>query len=422
MIRKLLVLLAVLLACAGIVTASGSAEAASQGTALRMLWWGSESRHAPTLEALDLYAEKNPGVTVSGEYQGWDGYYQRIATQLAGGTAADIIQIDQPWLHELCTRGDVFAEIDTSIVDTSGFDPQFLEDYCTFEGTLVGLPTGVSVNTMVVDPAFLERFGIDPDTKWTWENMVEYGKMIHEADPTCYLNGASPDLFRYWWEMYIAQIAGGVVSEDKEIMFTLEQATQSFEYFKQWLDYGVVAPFSKTSLFFQKFHENPDWISGKMGLSWSWVASMEKDMSSRDMTTTTLPVMEGAENSGVLMRPAQLFVVSESSPNKEEAMKVLDFVFNDPEAVKILGTARAIPAVEGARATLVEAGLISELAQRATDEGIAQAGWPQSTWQMNSSVAQTMQDVIDEFGYGELTPEEAAAKMIESLEATLSRL
>ena len=41
---------------------------------------------------------------------------------------------------------------------------------------------------------------------------------------------------------------------------------------------------------------------------------------------------------------------------------------------------------------------------------------------MNSSVAQTMQDVIDEFGYGELTPEEAAAKMIESLEATLSRL
>ncbi len=41
---------------------------------------------------------------------------------------------------------------------------------------------------------------------------------------------------------------------------------------------------------------------------------------------------------------------------------------------------------------------------------------------MNSEVMQVMQDVIDEFGFGRLTPEEASAKLIKNLEATLASL
>jgi oligogalacturonide transport system substrate-binding protein len=66
--------------------------------------------------------------------------------------------------------------------------------------------------------------------------------------------------------------------------------------------------------------------------------------------------------------------------------------------------------------------MISEMAEKATNEGIAQAGDPQSVYQMNSEVMQVMQDVIDEFGFGRLTPEEASAKLIKNLEATLASL
>lgn len=407
---------------AGGSSESSSSSAQSGTTTLRMLWWGGETRHIPTLKVLEMYTESNPDVKIDGEYMGWDGYYQRIVTQLAGGTAADILQIDQPWFNELCSLGDVFVEIDPSIVDLSGFDQSFLDMYCVYNGRLLGLPTGVNVNTMLVDRNLLEANGIDPDTVWTWENIVTEGKKFHEADSTQYLMGSAPDIIRFWWETYMAQLAGGVVDSDKNLMFTREQAIQSFEYFKQWFDYGIVQPFAQSSLFYQKFQESPDWINGKMALAWDWISSMEKSIGSRDMSTTTFPVMENAVQSGVLMRPSQLFVVPKSSASAEDALKVINYMFNDPEAVEVLGTARSIPPTSNARAVLAEKGLISELVEKATNEGIAQAGLPQSTWQMNSDVTQAMQDVIDEFGYGRLTPEQAADRMISSLESTLARL
>jgi oligogalacturonide transport system substrate-binding protein len=375
------------------------------------------------LEALKLYNQRNPNVKIEGEYSGWDGYYQKIVTQIAGGTAADIIQIDQPWLNELCSKGDVFATIDPTVIDISQFDQSFLDNYCTYEGQLKGLPTGTNVNTFLVDVKLLKESGIDPDTVWTWENIVSEGRKVHQKDSSKYFSSATPDIIRFWFEVYMAQLAGGVVDENKQVLFTEEQGTQAFTYFKSWFDEGIVAPFAQTSLFYQKFQENPDWINGKMATAWDWVSSMDKDIGSKqNIETRKFPVMDGAKNTGVLMRPSQIFVVNNNSANKAEAMKVVDFLFNDAESASILGICRGIPATSGAREVLAAQGAITAMAEKATNEGISQAGLPQSVWQMNSEVMQTMQDVIDEFGYGRLTPQQASRKMIQSLQSTLASL
>jgi oligogalacturonide transport system substrate-binding protein len=150
---------------------------------------------------------------------------------------------------------------------------------------------------------------------------------------------------------------------------------------------------------------------------------MDKDIGAREnFETRQFPVMDGAMNTGILMRPSQIFVVNNNSKNKDEAIKLLDYLFTDPEAIEKLGLARGIPSTKIGRSVLAEKGMISEMAEKATNEGIAQAGDPQSVYQMNSEVMQVMQDVIDEFGFGRLTPEEASAKLIKNLEATLASL
>ena len=420
--KKFILSIFIALMCSLMAFSSGSSDGKSGEKDLRMLWWGGDSRHAPTLQMLEMFEEENPGVSVEGEYVGWDGYYQKIVVQLSGGTAADVLQIDQPWFNELCSLGDVFLEIDPDIVDLSGFDQAFLDMFCVYDGRLLGLPTGVNVNTLLMDKVLLREHGIDPDITWTWDTIVSEGRKLHESDPSMYFDGATPDVVKFWWEMYMAQLAGGVVDEDKNLMFTRDQAIQSFEYFKQWFDLGIVAPFAQSSLFYQKFEENPDWINGKMATGWSWTSSMEKAIGNRTVTTTTLPVMDDAVQTGVLMRPSQIFVVPKSTAYPEEAMKLLDYIFNDPEAVTVLGTCRSVPPASNARKVLSDAGLITELVETTTNNGIAQAGWPQSTWQSNSQVIQVMQDVIDEFGYGRLTPEEAADRMIDGLTAVLAKL
>jgi oligogalacturonide transport system substrate-binding protein len=422
--KKTLVLLLIALLAMGTVFAAGSKEAAKQDgpVTLRLSWWGGDSRHTPTLAAMDAYSAANPNVKLEGEYGGWDGYYQKIVTQIAGGTAADIIQIDQPWLAELASKGDVFTVIDNSMVDLSQFDADFLKNYCTYDGKLLGLPTGTNVNTFIVDDQMLTSFGIDPNTQWTWDNIITEGKKINQQDKSAFFSGASPDIMRYWFEIYIAQLAGAVVDNNKKVAFTEAQGTEAFTYFKRWFDEGIVAPFSQTSLFYQKFQENPSWINGKMATSWTWVSSMDKDIGARKMSTRQFPVMAGAKNTGVLMRPSQIMVVNSNSKNEAEAVKLLNYLFTDPQALELLGLARGIPATVIGRSTLAAKGAISTMAEKATNEGIAQAGLPQSTYQMNSEVIQVMQDVIDEFGFGKLTPAEASAKLIKNLNAVLATL
>ncbi len=395
----------------------------AENVTLRVSWWGGDSRHTPTLGALEAYSTKNPNVKLEGEYGGWDGYYQKLVTQVAGGTAADIIQIDQPWLNELCSKGDVFAEIASSDFDLQQFDADFLRNYCTYKDKLMGLPSGTNVNTFLVDTKLLSGSGIDPNTVWTWENIITEGKKIHQKDSSKYFSSATPDILRFWFEVYVAQIAGEVVDSNKRVAFTEEQGKEAFTYLKRWFDEGIIAPFSQTSLFYQKFQENPDWIRGNTATAWDWVSSMGKDIGSKqNIETRQFPVMEGAKNSGVLMRPSQILVVNNNSKNKAEAIQVLNYLFSDTEAIEILGTARGIPSTVLGRKILAEKGLISQMAEKATNEGIAQAGLPQSIWQMNSEVIQTMQDVIDEFGFGKLTPQQASAKMIQSLKTTLANL
>lgn len=422
--KSVVALLVVLLAMSS-VFASGAKESSKEAdnVTLRVSWWGGDSRHTPTLQAMDAYSKKNPNVKLEGEYGGWDGYYQKLVTQVAGGTAADIIQIDQPWLNELCSKGDVFAEISATDFDLTQFDADFLKNYCTYNGKLMGLPSGTNVNTFIVDTKLLSDSGIDPNTVWTWENIISEGKKIHQKDPSKYFSSATPDILRFWFEVYIAQLAGEVVGNNKRVAFTEEQGTMAFTYFKRWFDEGIVAPFSQTSLFYQKFQENPDWIKGNTASAWDWVSSMGKDIGTKqNIETRQFPVMAGAKNSGVLMRPSQILVVNNNSKNKKEAIKFLNYMFYDNEGIITLGTSRGIPSTVIGRKSLAEKGLISKMEEKATNEGTLQAGNPQSVWQMNSEVIQTMQDVIDEFGFGKLTPQQASAKMIQSLNATLASL
>lgn len=76
-------------------TAAGATEAAEstktgdqEPVTIRFSWWGGESRHKATLEAVDAFMKEYPWITVECEYSAWDGWQDKVATQLAGGNGA----------------------------------------------------------------------------------------------------------------------------------------------------------------------------------------------------------------------------------------------------------------------------------------------------------------------------------------------
>ena len=83
--------LSLILALVMLLAVCPLAQAEEQVT-IRFAWWGDAVRHEATLKAIELFEAKYPHINVEPEYGGWDGYNDKLQTQIAGGTAADVVQ------------------------------------------------------------------------------------------------------------------------------------------------------------------------------------------------------------------------------------------------------------------------------------------------------------------------------------------
>src|ERR1700722_15868323 len=75
--------------------ASGATLAGpSQGSpakSLRVAWWGSVDRAKKFNAIFAAWKKKNPNVASTGEYADFDPYWDRFATQSAGGNLPDVV-------------------------------------------------------------------------------------------------------------------------------------------------------------------------------------------------------------------------------------------------------------------------------------------------------------------------------------------
>ncbi|MDR1467766.1 MAG: extracellular solute-binding protein [Spirochaetaceae bacterium] len=401
-----------------------AAAKADSGTTLRFSWWGGDSRHQATLKVIELYQQKNPGVKIEAEYGGWDGYREKLVTQIAGGTAPDIMQIDQPWLFELSSMGEVFLTIDSSVpIDTSKFDKNFLNSYCLFQNQVKGLPTGLNGETFLVNTALLRKAGVDPNTEWNWDNLFTEGKKVSALGPRNYLLAIDPALTRFLFQKYMNQIAGGMIDENKNILFTEQQAASALTLFKRLLDEKVLIPYSDSSLYYQKPEENPEWINGNLALMHAWVSNQDRSGAGvPGLTIKSLPVMPNAKDSGILVRPSQILTINKNSKNTAAAAKFVDFFFNDPEAAEILNIQRGIPPTSTARELLASKKLIAPLVEEGTNVALAHMGKPQTVWEMNTEIVDILEDCIGKMAFGQTSPAQAAKEMRDRIATKLASL
>ena len=129
---------------------------------LRFSWWGSDSRHKATLDAIKLFEEKNPGIKIKAEYGGTDGYFQKLSTQITGNTAPDIMQVDYIWLYNFSKNGDGFYDISQlkDEFDLSNYSEEALS-YTTINGKINAIPVGMNGRAFFFNKSLYERAGVE---------------------------------------------------------------------------------------------------------------------------------------------------------------------------------------------------------------------------------------------------------------------
>jgi multiple sugar transport system substrate-binding protein len=157
---------------------SGSQGGGGEGgaTELALAWWGNPTRNKNTEAMIATYMAANPNVKISGQPGEFNSYWDKLATQTAGGTAPDIIQMDMAYIAEYGTRG---ALLDLGQVDVSKF-VEGTVDSGKINDKLVGVNAGINSALFFANPTVFEKAKMElpDDMTWTWDQMAEVGAEV----------------------------------------------------------------------------------------------------------------------------------------------------------------------------------------------------------------------------------------------------
>ena len=410
----------------GSAAAEISQDQAKQAT-LRFGWWGGDDRHKGTLDTINLYMSKNPNIKIEAEYGGYDDYYKKLLTQLAGGTAPDIMQLDQPWLFDLNKQGKMFVDLNTEkdIVKTESFDQQFLKDFCIIGGELQGLPTGINGQIAMYNRTLLEKAGVTVKQDWNWEDLLNMSRQLHSADPECYMLNGDFRNIDYNLRRYFKQKTGKAwINEDYTMGFTRDELVDTFSFLLKMLDNYVYMPFSEIAPYDAEADKNPRWAKGQIGATLDDLSGFDSLQSTTqgDLEILPIPVATGAKTPAGIVRPSQLLGINAKSSNVDEAAKFINYFFTDKDAILTLGTLRGVPPTDEARTILTDNGTLDKKYIDGVNAALKTRGTPENALEVNEEIVQITLDVIQKVGFKKSTPEQGADELIKRYTEKLNEL
>jgi multiple sugar transport system substrate-binding protein len=326
----------------GTAAACGDDSGGSSGkTELSIFWWGADARAELTDKALALYTQKHPNVTFKKTWQANQGYYDKLATLTAGGNAPDIFQIDDNAIAEYAGRGvtlDLTPYSTNGKLDVSKF-PAGLKAYGEVDGKLVGVAMGENTQGLVYDKTLLDKFKLQaPKTGMSWDDFITWAVNVSKTSKIPGTQDASAVYQALW--VWLRQ-NGKDLYNGSQIAF---DETDMTKWFQLWANARKAGATPTPDV----IHEGNDSsvskqlvVTGKADTSWVWTNQMPelKKNTKSDLGLVAYP----GDPSAQWARASLYFSVFRGSPRKDAAVDVVNFLANDPECGKILGTDRGLP-------------------------------------------------------------------------------
>lgn len=400
----------------------------AQAEDLRMSWWGGDSRHEATQAALKICGEKY-GHTISPEFTGFDGHFERLATQIAGGTEPDIMQVNWPWLPIFSNDGSRFADLSelSEIIDLSNWSADQLASG-TMNGKLNGLPVSTTARLFAFNTTAWERAGLPLPT--TWDELVAAGPVFRDK--------LGPDHFPFEAShldatlivlLYGTQMTGRslIDATTNKVAWSAEELTTAIEFYQKLVDNHVVPSQEAVAAAGNvPLEENANWTEGRLGGTYQWDTTYEKIgtpmAEGEKLVYTGMLSLDDQKTQGIYRKPSMVFAISANTKYPEAAAQILNCLMNEETGVTALGSTRGIPASTAARELLMAGGKIETVQIEAQNRVLEGEGPTISPFLEHPDVRSVMIDALEMFAYGKIDAATAAEEMLIGIEAVLSNI
>ncbi|GAB3651444.1 ABC transporter substrate-binding protein [Glycomyces tarimensis] len=339
----------------------GPAGTADDPIEISFDWWGDEARAEITQQAVDLFQERNEGITVRTNFSDFPTYWESMTTRMAGRDLPDVLNMDYSRLLQFGSNGMLLPL--EGLVDTSDFLEGFLDTgYVNDE--LVAVPIAGNTLGLIYRSDWYQSAGVTLEAGYSWE---DYHQAIQ--DVTASLDGERWGGGDYagqyhFMELWLRQQGGSFYTEDGAALnFDISQLNEWWSMNQQLHADGAVPPIDVSS---QWAPEN-GFVLDKIGadLGWdnflAWYAPTVAE-NGGTMALAAPPSLD-PNNLGLYLKPSMQLCISATTEHPEESAALIDFLLTDPEAIAILGTNRGIPATNVGRENVE----LDEISQQVLD-------------------------------------------------------
>ncbi len=324
-------------------------EESGGGTNLTVSWWGNQSRNEKTQGALDLYSEKNPGVTFEGQFSEWSDYWNKLATSSASHSLPDIIQMDYKYLEQYVSNDllvDLTPYVEDGTIDVSSVSEDILNSGKVGDG-LYAIPTGINAPALIYNKTVTDEAGVAIKDNMSMDEFYDVCRQVYEKTgyktDVAYGNG---DVFIE----YYMRSEGSILYEDGKLGSTQEQLEKFFDVYELGISEGWMCD---PSIYAERTLNSPEQfplVYGSSPDTMSWCAFTYSNQlgtlktfasEGTEIAMTTWPADD--QVAADYLRPGMFFSVTVDSEKPDESAKVLDFWTNSVEANEILLGERGVP-------------------------------------------------------------------------------
>ncbi len=408
---------------------SAAASAADGDVTIRMTWWGGQTRHDLTQKVLDKYTELNPNVHFETTPSGWDGYFEKLATDTATGGMADIVQMDYMYISTYAKNGslaDLSQYASDGTQDISNVDDALM-DAGTIDGKMVGIPLSTSLVSFIYNPSVLEEAGVEaPKNGWTWDDFVSICKTVKEKTGKYGFGGSAfidTNLLNYWVREYGVSL---FAEDNKSLGFDdVSILTDYFELWKDLIDAGAAPNPDEYEQIATLGNDASPVITNDAAFHQSWnnFGTIGANAGNDTLELLVPPVKKAGEKA-LWYKPGMFFSVAEISKVKEAAAAFISWFLNSDEANDIMLGERGTPSASTARDHLTGSGALSEKQVEMFDFVSDAADYCGSTPAPDpsgiSEVNTQFKDIAYSVFYGQATPAEAAQTFFDTANSILA--
>jgi multiple sugar transport system substrate-binding protein len=417
---------------AGSVFAAGGGQQPAGGSGLtgtiRFNWWGNEERNEATLRVIAEYEAKRPGAKITPEYSGYDGVYNKLMSQIAGGNAPDVFTLSAEWLDPVVSQK---AALDVSkLLDVSSHNPE-VNKACSIGGVLYGANISLNANVVYFNKTLADELGIKiPDGNYTWDDLVRIcaeaytksnGKVYGMQDPR--MQRDLQDLIPVWNITHLGKDPPFPWT-DTEMLMTGQDVANFMDYFGK-LPRGAIMP-PEESVNLQQ--QDLPFLHRKSLLGFQFASwfSYYQGMTNDELVMIEYPNDGKGKGAAVFAKPGLITCIYSRSRSPQLAADFINYLANDPEAGKILKSVRGVlPSTSQRTAVLSVPNLLTTNDQKVFsivgqiyDKTVnPYSAGPAGTYDLFDRDLLT---VGEEVGYGRITPAQAGARF-EELKRDLGR-